>query len=937
MSRYFNVLGSHLNKGGAAIAAVLIASLMISACDEATNSDEFLTRAQEYRDKGDLQASIIEAKNALRINRDDQDARFILGSNYLDLGDWLSAEATLETAIGQGGTLEYAIIPLLARAKLPLGKVHDVLKIAGVRSDMSDELKARIMVVRGRAHSGLRNHTEANKSFNDALAADPKSYGAYLGLAGLAIRQGDEEKSRELLSKAVEFAPEEFDVVEFQARYYFLKKEFAKSEKYYRLLLVKRPTRVAFHAGLVNVLIASERYKAANSALNPLLARSPKNIRLNYLRALTAFRSKDYITAYNASSMVLGLNTRHTRSMLIAGASAYAKKEYGQAAQYLQQYVQINPSNAEARMLLGDVQLRQNRVSDAADTLESVAKDQPDNVSLLLAIGRASSMAGDLQKSGDYFQRAIELDPESTKARAAFGTSQIALGKTDAGIEELEKAVREDANLRNSEISLILHLAREKRFKEALEASKRFQERHPKKAIGHTIAGLMYFSMRDTDKAKAAFRIALKLDPTAADAALNLASMAVALEKYAEARDILTAILKHRPRDSRLLTMLATVYTRLKDIEGAMVAYERILQAKPGDLLSRVKLSQLLLLSGRVQKAYLVAKGGPTSLQIQPAILEVLGQAQLILGMRADATETFKLLVKTKPESATAKYYLAKSHIASLNLVEAQRELEAALTLDPNDLRAKLALASVLLQRNDLEKATSVIGELVKQSPHKPASLILQGRLALQKGKPEDAIEPLNKAQKVTASSQLTSLLAMAQVRSAGRGVGLETLRQWLKKYPQDINIRFQLANSHMIFGQYDEASEEFYALLEIQPKNWIFLNNLAESLSRLDKFKEALPHAAAAYNLAPSQPVVLDTYGSILLEVGDIEQATTLLQTAARRAPDSAEILFSLARAYERAGNTEKARALLKEILPEKKLFRSREAAQKLLKKLGG
>ncbi|MBT5048016.1 MAG: PEP-CTERM system TPR-repeat protein PrsT, partial [Rhodospirillaceae bacterium] len=548
MFKYFSALDGRPKKLGIAVAAVLIASLMISACDEAENSDDFLTRAQEYRDKGDLQASIIEAKNALRINRDNQDARFILGSNYLDLGDWLSAETTLETAIGQGGTLEYAIIPLLARAKLSVGKLHDVLKIAGVRSDMSDDLRARIMVVRGRAHSGLKNHTEANKSFNDALAADPKAFGAFLGLAGLSIASDDRAKGKELLDKAIAIAPENIDVLEFQARFHFLKKDFAETEKFYRALIAQRPTRVAFHAGLINALISSKNYKGAISNLKPLLARSPKNIQLNYLRALAAFRSGDFITAYNTSSTVLGVYKRHTQSMLIAGASAFAKKEYEQAAQYLQQYVQANPSHNEAKMLLSEVQLRQNRVSEATKTLESAAKDQPDNVNLLLAIGRASNMAGDLQKSGDYFQKAVKLNPENTRARAALGASQIALGQTDLGIEELKRAVEKDTDLARAEIALILNLAGQKRYDEALEAVERLQERHPERALGYTVEGLLQFSKGDPASAKVAFRRALQLKPDAADAAANLAAVAIVSKKPEEAKEVLLAVLKHRPK-----------------------------------------------------------------------------------------------------------------------------------------------------------------------------------------------------------------------------------------------------------------------------------------------------------------------------------------------------------------------------------------------------
>lgn len=937
MFSYSNALGGDRKKLGRTIAAVLAATLILSACDEQDSADQFLTRAQEYRDKGDLQASIIEAKNALRANRDDQDARYILGSNYLDLGDWISAEATLETALKLGGTLEYAIIPLLARAKLSVGKLNDVLKIAGAKPDMSDELRARILVVRGRAHSGLENYPEAMKSFNDALTADPKATGALLGLAGLAVGQGDNAKGSDLLARAIEIAPDDLDVLEFQARDRFLKQDYSNTEKFYRALIAKRPTRVAFHAGLINTLIAADKFKEAIVVLKPLLARSPKNIQLNYLRALAAFRARDFTTAYNTASTVLGIYKGHIRSMLIAGASAFAKKEYGQAAQYLQQYTQARPSHTQAKLLLGEIQLRQNRVSAATATLEAVVKNQPDDLEVLLAIGRATSMAGDLQKSGDYFQKAVKLNPDSSRAHAALGGSQIALGRTDQGIEALKRAVENDTDLSRAEIALIINLTGQKRFDEALVAVKRLQKRHPKRAIGYTTEGLLQFSKGDQESAKRAFRKALELKPDAADAAANLAAISIATKKPQEAREVLEAVLKLRPDHARILMMLAEVQLQLNDNNEAIRLFERMLEVRPEDLRPRQMLAQLLMSTRRIQKAYLVAKSTPLIHQNDPGMLEILGQTQTRLGRFKDANETIKALTIVKPNSAHAKFLLAGSYGALSDWSNAEKEFEAALSLDPNHLRSKMGLADVTLRQNKLEKASAIISDLAAEAADSAQIKVMQGRLSLLQGKPAEAIKPLSEAHKVIGSPSLTSLLAMAQMRAQGRGTGLETLRNWLKKNPRDISIRFQLANNHMLFSQYEDARKEFIRLHEIQPKNWIFLNNLADVLNRMDRFEEARPYAELAYKLAPTQPAVLDTYGVVLLSSGDNKAAAKILRAANRRAPSSPEIAYNAARALELVGNVEEARAILQEILPNHKSFKSREEAVKLLKKLGG
>ena len=50
----------------------------------AITSDEYLERAQGYFEQGELDASTIELKNALQRNRENANARLLLGRIYLE-------------------------------------------------------------------------------------------------------------------------------------------------------------------------------------------------------------------------------------------------------------------------------------------------------------------------------------------------------------------------------------------------------------------------------------------------------------------------------------------------------------------------------------------------------------------------------------------------------------------------------------------------------------------------------------------------------------------------------------------------------------------------------------------------------------------------------------------------------------------------------------
>ena len=55
-------------------------------------AQEFIQKAQDYRDQGKLKHAVIELKNALQENPENAEARLLLGQTYLDLTKGPAAE-----------------------------------------------------------------------------------------------------------------------------------------------------------------------------------------------------------------------------------------------------------------------------------------------------------------------------------------------------------------------------------------------------------------------------------------------------------------------------------------------------------------------------------------------------------------------------------------------------------------------------------------------------------------------------------------------------------------------------------------------------------------------------------------------------------------------------------------------------------------------------
>ena len=99
-----------------------------------------------------------------------------------------------------------------------------------------------------------------------------------------------------------------------------------------------------------------------------------------------------------------------------------------------------------------------------------------------------------------------------------------------------------------------------------------------------------------------------------------------------------------------------------------------------------------------------------------------------------------------------------------------------------------------------------------------------------------------------------------------------------------------------------DKAIKINESLLTLIPDDPALLNNLA-GLYHLTGDKRARAYAEKAYKLAPRHPIMLDTFGWILVATDDAERGLTLLRQAFTRAADNPEVLYHLAVALQRTG----------------------------------
>jgi len=220
--------------------------------------------------------------------------------------------------------------------------------------------------------------------------------------------------------------------------------------------------------------------------------------------------------------------------------------------------------------------------------------------------------------------------------------------------------------------------------------------------------------------------------------------------------------------------------------------------------------------------------------------------------------------------------------------------------------------------RSDRQFMATSVGEVEVESAY------LEGDIRMAEKKFIEAAALYEKAYGLGKNGALAMKIHAAQTQAGKPEEGEARVKQWLKENPEDLTVRFYLADAYLKASKYPAAIEEYAGLF----------NNLAWAYQQV-KDPRALEYAEKAYQLKPDNAAVADTLGWMLVEQGKTERGLGLLEQAASLAPDAQEIRYHLAQAWLKSGDRIKARDELERILSGGAKFPQEQEAIQLLKEL--
>ncbi len=916
-------------------AVVLTVTLLLTACGSRDDPEALLASARDYLAKDDAKAAAIQIKNALQKDPGLPEARFLLGKALLQSGDPVGAEVELRKAMDAKYSADQ-VVPMLAHALLASGQAKKLLSELKTDQLATPDAKVDLQTSIASAQAATGQLDKARAAIDVALGIKPDYAPTMIVKARLMASDNDLPGALNLLEAVLAKDPKNHDAWKFKGDVLGFQKDAEGALAAYRKALDAKPDSVGAHAAIFAILVKQNKLDEADAQLQAMKKILPKNPATLMTEAEYLYQKKDFKRAQEVSQDLLKVAPNDPRVLLVAGAIQFQLNSMVQAEDFLSRALKLSPGATLARRMLTTIYLRTGQPARALTMLEPMLAQGDNSPTLLSLAGETYLQNGNPQKAEEYFARASALDPSDAPKQTKVALTHLIEGKTDAAVGELERIASADTGT-TADMALIATAIRRKDFATAMKAVSGLEKKQPDNPLVHSLRGTILVAKNELAAARKSFEKALSIKPGYFPAAASLAGLDLKEDKPDDARKRFEAVLAADPKNMEAMLALAELKARAggsADEVAALIG--KAVQASPNEPGPRLALIKLRLQNKEASKAVAAAQDAAAAIPDRVEILDALGRAQQAAGDTNQALAAYSKLVSLMPGSPQPYLRMADVNVVAKNKAMAIQNLRKALELAPDSLLAQRGLIMLCVDAQNYLDAQSVIREVKRQRPKEAIGFLFEGDLAASRKDWPGALTAYQAGLKQAPSSDL-AIKVYAALYAGGKAAEAEKFASgWLTDHQHDAGFRMAMAESATMRKEFATAIRHYQALLTDQPNNALLLNNIAWALGQL-KDPRALDYAEKANRVAPNQPELMETLGSLLAERGELPRALELLQKAIALAPESPMLRLSLARTQIKAGKKEEARKNLEELAKLGDKFSAQADVARLMKEAGG
>lgn len=861
------------------IALAVCIALSLAACSPEKTSEEYISSAKHNINNANNSEAVIALKNAIRADLKNAEARVLLGSLYLNLGEAAAAEKELNRALDLSGDLKN-ILPKLLKSYYLQNKSEEIIALV----EKHEEISPEILLYQALAYNRLEQKDKAKLAIAQANDLSTESIYSQLGEAYLNADSSNIDVTLEAVDKVLAIDPELTEALLLKGQLHFAKNDFINAisafDSYHQLL----PKNVQIRLFLANAYVKNKQFEEASKHLDFLIKIAPEHAFTNQLKGLIDYQNSDYkqALAHTEKAIQNGLNI--SANKVIAGLSAFKLGKYELAHQYLVTLSEILPPTHYVLRVLALVQIQLGYNTGASNTLTELEGLSSQDINLFTTASFELLKAGKIGEAKELLSKMEGLDIDNAEDMTKVGILKLSLDDLE-GLTDLEKAVEKNPELTMAKLALSAVYIKNKEYDKVLSMAKQWKKSKPNEVEGYNLAARVYLLQEDIPAAEIEFNQALTINENNSKSIIYFSRKSLENNKPKKAIEQLDKLFVTSPNH---LKGLELTYHAHKALNMANLAVDKIAKSyseNEGNISYRLLYSRVLFMENDFDGVVDLLKETQHKVSIPALQWILLGDSYSKLNKRRKALEVYNDWLSVSPQYRLA--WLKKISIQDrlTDYSGALATVEQVLVRSPKDDQFTVLLANYLILTKQFEKAQAQLDALTKEQKDLALVKGLQGQIWLSEGKFKQALHSLEGLYKLHPSPLNTALLFTTYRKVEQDKVAFDFIQKHVELFPKDNASRNLLAESAIVVDQ-ALAKKHYLILLELIPNNLFILNNLAWVEYLLEDYQSAEQYINTAMGIDDANPQILDTAGLIQLKLGNKAIALELLNKARLLAP---------------------------------------------------
>jgi tetratricopeptide (TPR) repeat protein len=453
------------------------------------------------------------------------------------------------------------------------------------------------------------------------------------------------------------------------------------------------------------------------------------------------------------------------------------------------------------------------------------------------------------------FLCSCERNPQAAKAKYfAEGQKYMKKGRYGDAAIEFRNALRLDPRFVDAYYQLAQADLAQHDWSSAYASLEKAIELDPTRLDARLDRGRLYLAARQFDNAEEEANFILKQQPNEVGAYQLLGAALIGEQKPDKALAAFTKVTALRPNDPSAWVNLALVEISLRRVADAGQHFEKAVTVDPKSIQARVDLANFYGLQNQAPQAEQVLRDGIAKSPDSTPIYIQLTSILVSEGKTADAEAVLDALRNQLPKAAGAAMAIGDFYFERKETDQALAEYRRGQSLDPKNIEIQKRIQDVYLTTGQVQAATDLDKQLLKEAPKDIFVRIDHGRLLMAQGNPLDASTYLQQVVADAAGTpQAHYYLAMAYWQDGNleraHGALLDALRA-SQGFPPALQALARLS-----LQRRNSADAQIYAqeLVQQFPADPEDRQLLAEALGRQGKLQPAEEQLLTAKHIAPN------------------------------------------------------------------------------------